>query len=214
MDLFVRRVLGCAAGVVVAAWLAGCATGMGRDQCVAADWRTIGYEDGLHGFPADRIGVHRVACAKHQVAPDLAAYTEGRDRGLRDYCQPRNGFRVGLSGGGYANVCPDVADAGFTQGYRSGREIHDARVALRSTQTRLRGAREGLANTEAAMVNVTAEVVLPNVATERRAWLATELVRLTQERSNLIVRIDQLTLQAQELTASVQELERRSPYTL
>jgi hypothetical protein len=24
---------------------------MGKDQCVAADWRMIGYEDGLHGLP-------------------------------------------------------------------------------------------------------------------------------------------------------------------
>jgi len=214
MDRLTRRIVTCAAGVLAMAWLGGCATGMGRDQCVAADWRMIGYEDGLHGSPADRIGAHRVACAKHQVVPDFVAYTEGRERGLREYCQPRNGFRVGLAGAGYANVCPDVAETGFTHAYRSGREIHDARVALRSTQARLRGAREGLTNTEAAMASATAEVVLPHVPTERRAWLATELVRLTQERSNLIVRIDQLTLQAQELAVNVQELERRSPYTL
>ena len=64
--------------------LSACATGMGKDECAAADWRTIGYEDGVRGFPADRIGAHRVACAKHQVTPDLAAYMEGRDRGLVD----------------------------------------------------------------------------------------------------------------------------------
>jgi hypothetical protein len=212
--LFVRRALTCAAGVLVAAWLGGCATGMSADQCLVADWRTIGYEDGLHGFSADRIGAHRVACAKHQVAPDLAAYTEGRERGLREYCQPRNGFSVGLAGGGYANVCPSVAEAGFVNGYRYGRQIYDARVALRGTQTRLRNAREGLAHTEAGMTSATAELVLPNVPTERRAWLATELVRLTQERSNLIARIDQLTQQTQELAFNVQQLERQSPFTL
>ena len=210
----IRRALRCAAGLLAALWLGGCATGMGRDQCVAADWRTIGYEDGLHGFAADRIGAHRVACAKHQIAPDLAAYTEGRERGLREYCQPKNGFRAGLAGAGYANVCPDAAEPGFAHAYRSGREIHDARVALRGTQTRLRSAKEGLVNTEAAMVNTTAEAVLPTVPTERRVWLAAELVRLTQERGNLIARIDQLTVQTQDLMASVQELERRSPYTL
>ena len=64
--------------LLAAALLSACATGMGKDECAAADWRTIGYEDGLHGFPADRIGAHRVACAKHQVTPDLAAYMEGR----------------------------------------------------------------------------------------------------------------------------------------
>ncbi len=64
------------------------------------------------------------------------------------------------------------------------------------------------------MVSATAEAVLPNVPTERRAWLATELVRLTQQRGNLVVRIDQLTQQAQELAFNVQELERQSPFPL
>ena len=213
MNLFIRRALTCAAGALVVVSLGGCASRATMDQ----SWRPTGarsVQDGLHGLPPDRIGAHRVACAKYQVVPDLAAYVEGRERGLVNCCQPRNGFRVGLSGGGYANVCPDAAEAGFVGSYRSGREIHDARVALRGTQTRLRGAKEGLAQTETAMVSATAEAVLPNVPTERRAWLATELVRLTQQRGNLVVRIDQLTQQAQELAFNVQELERQSPFPL
>ena len=58
--------------LLIATVLAGCSTGMGKDECLVADWRTIGYEDGLHGYTADRIGAHRVACAKHQIAPNLA----------------------------------------------------------------------------------------------------------------------------------------------
>lgn len=214
MSLFARTVLSCAAGLLAAVWLGGCATGMGKEECLAADWQTIGYEDGLHGFPPDRIGVHRVACAKHQVAPNLAAYTEGRERGLREYCQAKNGFRVGLAGGGYANVCSGRDEAAFVDAYRSGRQIYDARAELRNTRARLRSAEDGLANTNAAMANTTAELVLPTVPIDRRASLATELVRLTQERSHLMARIDDLTLQAQELAVSVQELERQSPYPL
>jgi hypothetical protein len=204
----------CATGALVAALLGGCSTGMGRDECVAADWRTIGYEDGLHGLPADRIGVHRAACAKHQITPNLAAYSEGRERGLREYCQPKNGFRAGINGYAYANVCSGAAEAAFVDSYRYGRQIHDARTELRGTQARLRGAREGVAQTEAAMANVTAELVQPKVPTDRRAWLATELVRLTQERTDLLVRIDQLTQRTQQLAMNVQELERQSPYPL
>ena len=204
----------CAAGALAAALLGGCSTGMGRDECVAADWRTIGYEDGLHGLPADRIGVHRAACAKHQITPNLAAYSEGRERGLREYCQPKNGFRAGVNGYAYADVCSGAAEAAFVDSYRYGRQIHDARTELRGTQARLRGAREGVAQTEAAMANVTAELVQPKVPTDRRAWLATELVRLTQERTDLLVRIDQLTQRTQQLAMNVQELERQSPYPL
>ena len=105
MSTFHRTLLTCIAGLLTAILLGSCATGMSKDECALADWQTIGYEDGLRGFPAERIGAHRVACAKHQVTPNLVAYSAGRERGLREYCQPKNGFRAGLNGTGYANVC-------------------------------------------------------------------------------------------------------------
>jgi outer membrane murein-binding lipoprotein Lpp len=203
-----------AALVAAAALLAGCATGMGRDECAAADWRMIGYEDGLRGFPADRIGAHRVACAKHQITPDLAAYVEGRDRGLVEYCQPRNGYRVGLNGGGYANVCPAATETGFVHGYRWGRQIHDARADLRGTQARLRSARDGLVHTDNSIAGATAELLLPNLPKDRRVFLAQELVRLGADRVELAARIDELTMRAQQLAVNVQQLERQSPYAL
>lgn len=201
-------------GLLTAVLVGGCATGMSKDECALADWSTIGYEDGLRGWPADRIGAHRVACAKHQVTPNLAAYTAGRERGLREYCLPKNGFRAGLHGSAYANVCSGPSESLFVDSYRYGRQIHDARAELRSTHARLRNAREGLMHTNTAMASVTAELVLPAVPIDRRTWLATELVRLTQERTELIGRIDQLTAHSQQLAVNVQELERNSPYAL
>ena len=209
-----RAILTFVAGTVAATLLAGCATGLGKDECRMADWRTIGYEDGLNGQPADRIGAHRVACAKHQIAPDLAAYTEGRERGLLEYCQPRNGFRAGINGWSYANVCPGATEPAFVQGYRVGREIHDARSELRSTRSRLQSARNGLAQTDVAVQSVTLELVQPDVPTPRRVFLAQELVRLAEQRTELEARINHLTLRTRELVGSVQELERQSPYPL
>jgi len=214
MRLWARTLFTGGATAVVAIWLAGCASGMSKEECAAADWGTIGYEDGLHGLPPDRIGAHRVACAKHQIAPSLAAYTEGRESGLREYCQPKNGFRVGVAGGRYANVCSGSSETAFVNGYQYGRQIHAARVELRNARAQLNSAEDALANTEAAMSNATAELVSPKVPGDRRAWLATELVRLTQERGRLIERIGQLKLEAQELAVNVQQLERQSPYPL
>ena len=214
MDSSPRFLLAAMAAVVAAILLAGCATGMGRDECAAADWRMIGYEDGLRGVPADRIGAHRVACAKHQVTPDLAAWMEGRERGLVEYCQPRSGYRVGLNGGSYANVCPAATEAGFVNGFRWGRQIHDARADLRGTQARLRSARDGLVQTDNAIAGATAELLLPNVPKDRRVFLAQELVRLGQNRVELAARIDELNVRAQQLALNVQDLERQSPYAL
>jgi outer membrane murein-binding lipoprotein Lpp len=209
--LFTPRAL---IGLLAVALLAGCASGPDKEQCVATDWRTVGYEDGLRGAPADRIGGHRAACGKHGVTPDLGAYLDGRERGLKEYCQPKNGFRVGLHGGGYANVCSGATETAFVDAYRWGRQIYDARSTLRHTQSQLRSSRDGLVQTDTAMANVTAELVLATVPVERRAFLATELVRLTQERSALVARIDQLTVRSQELATNVQQLERQSPYML
>lgn len=194
--------------------LVACSTGMGRDQCANADWQMIGFEDGLHGWAADRIGVHRVACAKHQVTPDLAAYLAGRDKGLAQYCQPKNGFRVGLQGVGYANVCSGPTETAFVSSYRYGRQIYDARSELRQAQGRLRAARDDLAQTEAAMTSVTAELILPKVPVDRRTYLATELVRLTQARTEIVANIDYLTQRTQQLAVSVHDLERQSPYPI
>ena len=202
------------AAVVAAAALYACASGMGKDQCVTADWLSIGYEDGLHGYPADRIGAHRVACARHQVTPNLAAYTQGRQLGLVEYCQPKNGFRVGLHGGGYANVCSGPTEQSFVSGYQWGRQIYEARSELNNNQARLRNARDGLSRTDAAIASATAELLVPHLPKERRIFLAQELVQLGQERTEFISRIELLSSRTQQLAINVQQLERQSPFPL
>lgn len=62
--------------------LAGCASTMNKDQCLVADWRTVGYEDGSAGRSAQWLERRGEDCAKHGIAPDLDAYLSGRDDGL------------------------------------------------------------------------------------------------------------------------------------
>jgi hypothetical protein len=111
-------------------------------------------------------------------------------------------------------VCPAATEPAFVNAYRWGRQIHDARSDLRSTQARLRSAREGLAQTDNAIAGATAELLLPNVPKDRRVVLAQELVRLGQDRVALAGRIDELSVRAQQLALNVQDLERQSPYAL
>ncbi len=109
--------------VLVCAGLSGCAT-MSGDECLISDWTTIGYEDGVRGYAADRIGKHRKACAKHGVSPDFAAYQSGRDQGLVEYCQPSRGFSVGSSGGHYNGVCSVNQEADFLEAYNAGYHLY------------------------------------------------------------------------------------------
>ena len=85
--------------------LGGCAS-LSEEECALSDWHTIGFEDGSRGYPAERIGDHRKACAKHGYVPDFAAWEAGRNEGLALYCQPARGFNLGSAGGQYQGVCP------------------------------------------------------------------------------------------------------------
>jgi len=100
---------GCA---LMALAISGCAS-MSESECLSTDWRTVGYEDGVAGYSGDRIGSYRKACGKHGIAPDLSQYQAGRDMGLREFCKPANGFRVGVRGHGYNGVCPADLDGDF-----------------------------------------------------------------------------------------------------
>lgn len=52
--------------------VSSCAS-LSKDECVNADWRLIGYEDGSNGAGRVRIGQHRKACADHGVVPKTSA---------------------------------------------------------------------------------------------------------------------------------------------
>ncbi len=86
--------------------LAACANGMNSAECVTADWRAIGYEDGAQGRGTGSFGARRKACAEHGVTPDFQAYMAGRYKGLAQFCRPQNGYRLGTKGYRYTGVCP------------------------------------------------------------------------------------------------------------
>lgn len=203
------RLLG-AIGLVLAA---GCGT-LGKQECLHADWQTIGYEDGLAGQPAARIGAHRMACAKYQVIPDLKAYSAGRDSGLNEYCQARNGYRAGLHGQAYHNVCPAASELAFVDAYRQGRQIYDARAELRTVQSQLQSARDALVQADKTADKVKVELIRPDTAPARRLALAQELERLAEERRDREAQIRRLSVRSRELAVNVRELEAQSPFAL
>ena len=73
-----RNLLLTGAILAVLALLQGCAT-LDKDECMLADWRLIGYQDGVAGKSATVVGKYREDCAKHAVVPDLDAYRAGRE---------------------------------------------------------------------------------------------------------------------------------------
>ncbi len=116
--------------------LSACAT-LDKDECRAADWHVIGYEDGSRGYLANRIGDHRKACAEHGVSPDFQAYNAGRAQGLTHYCIPYRGYRLGVSGHRYNGVCAGYNEPLFLVAYQHGLELFRARKRLQYLRNEL-----------------------------------------------------------------------------
>lgn len=171
--------------------LSGCAT-MDRDECLTVDWRTIGFEDGVAGYSGDRIGQHRKACAKHGVTPDLAAYQAGREDGLREYCVPSNGFRLGSNGGSYNGMCPADLEPAFADAYASGRQLHTLQARLSNVSYQLDARRRDLRDAEADIVSASAVAISSDATVEERAQAVLDVKHLGELVGRLKTEIRQL----------------------
>ncbi len=183
--------------------LGACAT-MDEDECRTVDWRTVGYEDGVAGQPGDRIGTYRRDCAEHGVTPDLDAYLAGRSAGLREYCQPHNGYRAGVNGNAYYDTCPaDLAPA-FEHAYETGRELYvrtrrvdDADAAIEYRRQEILRLEDNLARNafdvvrDYATVEERTEALLDTKqAAERIGQLKAEIVVLEQDRARYAAELE------------------------
>jgi hypothetical protein len=162
---------------IVIVGLQGCAS-LSQDECLTADWHTIGYEDGLNGRQPVRIADHRKSCAKHGVAPDLARYEQGRQAGLKQYCVPQKGFNLGVSGQRYNGVCPADAEPGFLQAYSEGKQIYEVKTQIRRLDEILRVNESELASLKESMREKQTELVMQGTTPRRRAILLLELKEL------------------------------------
>lgn len=157
-----------ALGATVFALLAGCASSMSKDECRTVDWRTVGYEDGVAGQPGDRIGEHRRACADHGITPNLDAYLAGRTAGLREYCQPHNGYRAGVNGHTYFDVCPaDLAPA-FVAAYDDGRALYVREQKVRDADAAIEYRRREIRRLEDRATESAFDVIDKTATAEQR----------------------------------------------
>ena len=165
--------------------LSGCAT-LGKDECLYADWRTIGYEDGARGFPASRIGNHREACAKHGIAPDFAFYEQGRLQGLQEYCTLQQGYVLGVSGKVYSDVCPGNLEPAFLEGYSQGRIVYEAQVEVKRLKSELKKLYADHAALKENLSDLETELIRDdNIGHRRRKYLLEEIKILADQQHSL-----------------------------
>lgn len=122
---------------LAAALLGGCAV-MSPEECLRADWYTVGVQDGQQGEALYRLDQRTQACAEAKVVPDFNRYHAGRAQGLAGYCRLDNAARLGLAGQPYRGVCPLGIDAEFRQRHAVGLNLYQARRAVDDMENRRR----------------------------------------------------------------------------
>jgi len=187
--------------------LAGCAS-MNRQQCQVADWRLIGYQDGAAGKPAGVIGEYRKDCAEHAVVPDLDAWLAGRDEGLKEYCQPANGYRLGQTGHAYNAVCPPASEGAFHTAWVDGRTYYHARSALRSTDAQIQKRELEIGSLQHDRQDKLAELVRDGLRSEERILILYDIHAIEQDIDALEHEIDELEHELSHQQAYLDTLAR------
>lgn len=188
-------------------FMTGCAT-LSKDECLQADWQTLGYADGVQGRSPARIDTYRQDCAKHQVVPDLALYQRGHRQGLQLFCRTSNGFEYGRSGQNYQGVCQGEAEADFLLGFDAGRRIFLLRQQAQQSERQLtqldndyQQLAEQIRDKEALMFG---DAQTP----EGRQQLYREISEHRQQQAALVRQRTQLELQLEGLQHQIIELEQ------
>ncbi|MCU7844455.1 MAG: DUF2799 domain-containing protein [Candidatus Thiodiazotropha sp. (ex Monitilora ramsayi)] len=191
--------------------LSGCAS-MDRDECLTADWQTIGYEDGARGRTLSYLGNHRKACAEHGITPDMAGYEQGRLTGLEEYCIPGNGFALGKSGKKLNPVCHAPMARDFEIAWSHGLEIHKAKSRLNSSQRALKRQQKRMDSLYAQIEDMEAELVSDGIDSKRRKELLAEIKALNADAEDAELALSELEDQVLSDRDDLSRVEARYHY--
>lgn len=191
--------------------LAGCAT-LSEEECITADWYTIGYEDGANGQPDTRIGSHREACAKHGVTPDLRDYQDGHSEGLLTFCTPRNGFNRARTGYQYNGICPPSLEPEFLDGYDAGRQIYQVASEVSSLEDQQRSNEAEQQRIEQQLLEKEAALFGSGTPEEQRRVIYEEIAILKERQGTLEQQRDDVIRDLADAESRLRELRNRYSY--
>ncbi|MEE9314548.1 MAG: DUF2799 domain-containing protein [Rhizobiaceae bacterium] len=112
------------AALLAALFLSSCAS-LSKEECVVADWQSIGERDGAAGKGLNYFSRHVDACKKTVAKPDQAKWQAGHSYGAQRYCTPQNGLQAGNAGKTYNNICQPRQQRGFLAAFELGKERYN-----------------------------------------------------------------------------------------
>lgn len=192
------------------AGLVGCSgnPSVTENQCIAGDWQTVGYRDGVSGLRSTQLLRHQDACVEHNVIPDRASYMVGWNEGVREYCSPNNAFAVGERGERYYNVCPTALETDFQVAYKEGRQLYLARAAVNTLERKIAEREHRLEVVKAEIVSSATSQLDPLLTPAQRIDLVAYTQRLTEEKSRILAELPELEDELVQKTAELDHLSQ------
>ena len=167
-------------------FLAGCGGGatVSESQCLARDWQTLGYLDGVNGLRSSTLLNHHDGCVEY-ATPDREGYLIGWHEGIAEFCQADNAFRVGENGWTYYNVCPIDQEAAFLVEFNKGHNLYLVRRDIADLERRIDHGQSRLAELKAQLIGSAAGQFSGTLTPQERATLIAQSQRLNNERIEL-----------------------------
>lgn len=171
--------------------LSGCAS-LSEEECLTGDWEGIGYRDGLQGELQSVLSEHQKSCSEYQISLNLDEYLQGRKQGLKAYCLPNNGFRVGLRGVEYSYVCPKALEKSFLIEYQRGRTIYLQQKKVNELETEIESVEKQLKKLTKKIKTTERNLLEEGVSRQERKALLESLREQEREVPLLSSELDQL----------------------
>jgi hypothetical protein len=176
--------------------VAGCqSNSVSESQCLAGDWQSVGYRDGVYGRRSTELLEHQNACVKHGIYPDRTEYLIGWERGIREYCEPDNAYAVGERGVLHNNICPADQREAFLAAYSDGRQLYLARVDVANLEQLIAQREYRLEQVKAGIVGSAMQQIEPGLPPQVRADLLLTTQRLSEEKGRIETELPQLRQQ-------------------
>lgn len=162
------------------AFLGACAS-LTPEQCQNADWRAIGYNDGVQGRLESYISRHFDACGKVGITPDVQAWQAGRLQGLPLYCTPSNAYNVGRAGNELSPVCPAAQQSSLFFSWDWGQEYYLITQQIEDLDREAQSIRHRIATEFVEPLTPEQSLTLASL-NDRLRWINNEINRLEDRR--------------------------------
>ena len=132
--------------------------------------------------------------------------------GLREYCTPSNGYRLGTKGNRYNGVCPPDLAPAFRYAMQEGQKLYALKREVQQQKRELKRAYEDLDALKIELSDKEAALIKSHVSPKRRKQLLDELRILEDEEEALFAEIVAMEKALELMQFDLANLREQSPY--